>query len=136
MTHSFRDEKGVSRSKTIANLSKLPPYALSALDMALKGGEETSIFTGKDISYETSIPIGHVWALYRIASDIGMIKLLDCIGKERKAMVLSMIFVRYRRLRTQSSFGHAAQQASIIRYRRLRTVILFLKAVLHGFCSA
>jgi transposase len=94
LTHSFRDEKGVSRSKTIANLSKLPPYALSALDMALKGGEETSIFTGKDISYENSIPIGHVWVLYRIASDIGMIKLLDCIGKERKAMVLSMIFDR------------------------------------------
>jgi transposase len=94
LVHSYRDEEGMPRNKTIANLSKLPPYALDALDKALKGGGEVSMFTGKDISYERSIPIGHVWALYQIASDIEMVKFLDCIGKERKIMVLSMIFDR------------------------------------------
>lgn len=94
LVHSYRDEKGVPRNKTLANLSKLPPNALAVLDKALKGGEETPVFTGEDISYESSISIGHVWALYQIASEIGMVKFLDCIGKERKMMILSMIFDR------------------------------------------
>lgn len=94
LVHSYRDNKGVPRNKTLANLSKLPPHALDALDKALKEGKETPIFTGKDLSYESSISIGATWALYQIASDIGMIKSLEKIGKERKTMLLSMIFDR------------------------------------------
>jgi hypothetical protein len=94
LTHSYRDENGVPRNETILNLSKLPPRALAAVDAALREDEETSVFSRKDISYESSVPVGDVWALHQIADDIGMLKCLDRMGKERRAVILSMIFDR------------------------------------------
>ncbi len=48
LVHSYRDENGKPRNKTILNLSVLPEHALEALDAALRGGKSGEIYRKRE----------------------------------------------------------------------------------------
>ena len=61
LRESYRDENGVTRKRTLANLSKVPERVVAMLRAILKGG--TLIGTGSDeLQIERSLPHGHVAA--------------------------------------------------------------------------
>jgi hypothetical protein len=67
LRESYRDDRGRSQKRTLANLSKLPGEVVEALGALLKGG--TVIGTGPDeLEIERSLPHGHV------AAALGMIR--------------------------------------------------------------
>ena len=95
LVHSYRDENGKSRNKTILNLSVLPEHALEALDAALREGKNGERYNKEDIQYDTSLPVGDVWSVHKLSKDVGLADVLQkVLDKQDAGMVLAMIYDR------------------------------------------
>jgi transposase len=85
---SVREGKRV-RHETIANVSKLPPEAIEALSLALKG--VALIPAGEAFEIVYSRKHGHVEAVLSVARRLGIARLLDRESSRERDLCLAMI---------------------------------------------
>ena len=64
LRRTYRDG-GEVRNETVANLSRLPPEAVSAIEATLKG--QTLVRAGSEFAITRSLPHGHVAAVAAVA---------------------------------------------------------------------
>ena len=100
--HNYRS-KGKVLHKTIMNLSKWSAKEVDALDRILKGQRG---LTHQDIDIVQGKSIGAIWALKKIANELGISKIL---GEGRHAKIMLLLIVA--RIITQGSRRHALHWA-------------------------
>ena len=92
LRHTYRDG-GTDRHKTLANLSKMPPSLVVAVEAALKG--EVLVPAGQAaVTVAASLPHGHVAAVHAMARRLGLPALLGPAGRHRDialALVISRV---------------------------------------------
>ena len=88
---SIREGKRV-RHETIANVSKLPPEAIEALRLALRG--EALLPGTEALRITDSLPAGHADAVLGAARRLGLARLLDRSPSKQRDLVLAMICQR------------------------------------------
>ena len=92
LRHTYRED-GKVRHKTVANLSKMPPSVVDAVEAALKG--EALVPAGQAaVTIAASLPHGHVAAAHAMASRLGLPALLGPAGRHRDlalALVISRV---------------------------------------------
>src|SRR5271166_3865422 len=94
LRRTFRDGKKV-KHQTLANLSKLPPEAVDAIEATLKG--QTLVPAGEAFTITRSLPHGQVAAVTAMARTLGLPALLGPAGRARDiafALIVSRV-VRY-----------------------------------------
>jgi Transposase DDE domain len=80
------------RHETIANVSRLPPEAIEALALALRGVR--LLPAGVAFSIERSLPHGHVEAVLAAARRLGLARLLDRERCRERDLCMAMIVAR------------------------------------------
>jgi hypothetical protein len=90
LRRSFR-EGGKVRHETLANLSALPDAAIDALRAVLAG--DTLVAAGAGLEVERSLPHGHVAAVWAMADQLGLAKLLGPACPERD-LALALVVAR------------------------------------------
>ena len=88
---SVREGKRV-RHETIANVSKLPPAAIEALSVALRG--EAVLGGAESLRVTDSLPAGHAEAVLGAARRLGLARLLDRSPSKERDLALAMICQR------------------------------------------
>ena len=88
LRESYR-EGGRTIKRTLANLSMLPPEAVSALRAALKG--EHLVQAGSHFEVESSLPCGHVRAVRTAMDRLGMRELVSSRPCPEHDIVLALI---------------------------------------------
>jgi hypothetical protein len=88
LRRSFRDGARV-RHQTLANLSKLPPELVAAIEAATKG--QTLIPAGSEFSKARSLPHGHVAAVAAMARKLELAALLGRARRPRDIVVALII---------------------------------------------
>jgi hypothetical protein len=88
LRRSFRDGAKV-RHETLANLSKLPPELVAAIEAATKG--QTLIPAGSEFSKARSLPHGDVAAVAAMARKLGLAALLGPACRKRDIVVALII---------------------------------------------
>jgi Transposase DDE domain len=88
LRRSFRDGARV-RHQTLANLSKLPPELVAAIEAATKG--QTLIPAGSEFSKARSLPHGHVAAVAAMARKLELAALLGPASRARDIVVALII---------------------------------------------
>lgn len=78
---------------TLANLSALPPDAIAALRIILKGGQLVEA-SAKQFGVERSLPCGHVRAIKDAMERLGMTELISSKPCHERNVVLAMIAQR------------------------------------------
>ena len=106
---SIREGKRV-RHETIANVSKLPPEAIEALQAALAG--EALVGAG-GISIAASVPAGHVGAVLGAARRLGLARLLDRSPSKGRDLALAMICQRILRPGSKLATARSLQQSTL-----------------------
>ena len=82
LRESYRDERGKSQKRTLANLSKLPTEVVAGLKALLAGGT----VVGKDgLKVERSLPHGHVAAALGTVRKIALDRLILSTAKDEDA---------------------------------------------------
>ena len=99
LRRSFRDGDKV-RHQTLANLSKLPPETIAAIEATLKG--QTLVAAGSEFSKKRSLPHGDVAA---VAAMAGKLELAALLGPPCRArdIVVALIISRVRRPKSKLS---------------------------------
>jgi hypothetical protein len=111
LRESYRDERGRSQKRTLANLSKLPADVIEALRALLKGG--TVIGTGPgELEIERSLPHGHVAAALGMIRKIALDRLIlstsqDGAARRHGDLVVAMIVDRLIAPRSKLGFVRA-----------------------------
>jgi len=90
LRRSFRED-GKVRNETVANLSALPADAIEALRLALAG--KKLIEAGAGVRILRSVPHGHVAAVWAMAQQLGLTKLLGPASRMRD-LALALIISR------------------------------------------
>ena len=91
LRHTYRED-GKVRHKTVANLSKMPPAVVDAVEAALKG--EVLVPAGQAaVTVAKSLPHGHVAAVHAMAARLGLPALLGPAGRHRD-LALALIISR------------------------------------------
>jgi hypothetical protein len=90
LRRSYR-EGGKVKTETLANLSHLPSEAIAAVRASLAG--ETLVAASEGFEVERSLPHGHVAAVWTIAQQLGLAKLLGPAGAERD-LALALVVAR------------------------------------------
>ena len=93
LVHSYRDENGIPRNKTIFNLSMLPTHAVIALENALRFGSSTSLGQA-DVRYRSSVPFGDILAVKHLMDELGIGAGLGVLSEPQQQMALAMIVNR------------------------------------------
>ena len=91
LRQSYRDG-GAVKTRTLANLSALPPAGIEALRQVLAG--EILVSAGEALTIERSWPHGHVAAVLGTARKLGLEALLDPQPSRERNLVLAMIVAR------------------------------------------
>jgi hypothetical protein len=106
LRHTYRED-GKVRHKTVANLSKMPPSVVDAVEAALRG--EALVPAGQAaVTVAASLPHGHVAAAYAMAAKLGMPALLGPAGRHRDlalALVISRVVHPGSKLSTLAWWG-------------------------------
>ena len=101
VVENFRQNKKVCR-RVLANISKLPPQAIAAIDATLKGGDLSSALISKDnISFQSGTNFGGLWAIKKIAESLSIPEVL---GSSKNAMLVMIMICG--RILTQGSRRH------------------------------
>jgi len=87
-----RDGKRAIKT-TLANLSALPPDAIAALRIILKGGQLVEA-TSEQFVVERSLPCGHVRAIKTAMEKLGMAELISAKPCRERNVVLAMLAQR------------------------------------------
>jgi hypothetical protein len=90
LRRSYR-EGGKVKTETLANLSHLPPEAIAAVRASLAG--QTLVAASEGFEVERSLPHGHVAAVWAMARELGLAKLLGPACPERD-LVLALVVAR------------------------------------------
>jgi hypothetical protein len=90
LRRSFRED-GRVRHETLANLSALPQAGIDALRAVLAG--ETLVGASEAAQVERSLPHGHVAAVWAMAQELGLAKLLGPACAERD-LALALVVAR------------------------------------------
>jgi hypothetical protein len=90
LRRSYR-EAGKVKTETLANLSHLPPEAIAAVRASLAG--ETLVAAAEGFEVERSLPHGHVAAVWAMAHELGLAKVLGPAGPERD-LALALVVAR------------------------------------------
>jgi len=91
---SFRDDNGVPRTKTVVNLTGLPPHAVEAVRLALHHGSE-SASAGVPVGYSHSVPVGGAHAVRQVLQRLGVTDVLARhLSPKQLTAVLAMITQR------------------------------------------
>jgi len=90
LRRSYRED-GKVKNQTLANLSHLPPAALSALKRSLRG--EQLVSAADAVEVVRSLPHGHVAAVLGQARALGVPALLGPAGRQRD-LVLALLVAR------------------------------------------
>lgn len=91
---SYRDDNGVSRNRTVLNLTGLPPHAIHAVRVALREGPHATP-AGLPVRYSHSVPVGATHAVVHLLHDIGIGRALeDRLPAKQFTAVLAMIVQR------------------------------------------
>ncbi len=90
LRRSFR-EGGRVQHETLANLSALPPAGIEALRAVLAG--EALVAAGEAVAVERSLPHGHVAAVWAMARELGLAKVLGPACPERD-LALGLVVAR------------------------------------------
>ncbi|BBX95334.1 transposase [Mycobacterium lacus] len=99
LRRSFRDG-GKVRHQTLANLSKLPPEAIAAIEATLKG--HTLVAAGSEFSKTRSLPHGDVAA---VAAMAGKLKLAALLGPPCRARDIAVALIISRVVRPKSKLS-------------------------------
>ena len=91
LRQSYRDE-GAVKTRTLANLSALPPAGIEALRQVLAGA--VLVPAHEVLSIERSWPHGHVAAVLGTARKLGLEALLDPQPSRERDLVLAMVVGR------------------------------------------
>jgi transposase len=77
LRESYR-EKGKVKKRTIANLSNRTPEEIAAIKLALKHKGNLSVLGSlkESVELEEGLSVGAIWAVYQIAKDLGIKKVL------------------------------------------------------------
>nr|WP_239656523.1 IS1634 family transposase [Mycobacterium riyadhense] len=105
LRRTFRDGKKV-KHQTLANLSKLPPEAIEAIEATLRG--HTLVPAGEAFSITRSLPHGHVAAVTAMARTLGLPALLGPAGRARDiafALIVSRVVRPASKLSTLAGWG-------------------------------
>lgn len=94
LVSSYRDKNGVARNKTIMKLSNLPEHAVCALDVALCSGEAVQMVPRQSIKFYDAIPFGDIWAVFRLAENLGIIETFNQFPEEHRIATIAMIIDR------------------------------------------
>jgi hypothetical protein len=111
LRESYRDERGRSQKRTLANLSKLPAPVLEGLKALLRGG--TVLGVGEDgLRVERSLPHGHVAAALGTIRKLALDRLILSTTKDEhsqrmSALVVAMIVDRLIAPRSKLGFVRA-----------------------------
>ena len=114
LRESYRDEKGVTQKRTLANLSKLPDEVVAVLKAILKGGTLSSA-SPEDLRIERSLPHGHVAAVLGMIRKIALDRLLLSTAKDRASrrhcdLVVAMMVDRLIEPRSKLGFVRAVDE--------------------------
>jgi hypothetical protein len=90
LRRSYR-EGGKVKTETLANLSHLPPEAIAAVRASLAG--ETLVAASEAFEVERSLPHGHVAAVWAMAHQLGLAKVLGPACPERD-LALALVVAR------------------------------------------
>jgi hypothetical protein len=90
LRRSYR-EAGKVKTETLANLSHLPPEAIAAVRASLAG--ETLVAASEGFEVTRSLPHGHVAAVWAMAHELGLPKLLGPAGAQRD-LALALVVAR------------------------------------------
>lgn len=88
---SYR-ENGKNKSRTLANLTKLPPEVIETVRQALAG--ETMLPLSKTLTVEETLPAGHVRAVLGTMKKLGIPELLASRPSHERNLILGMIVER------------------------------------------
>jgi Transposase DDE domain len=116
LRESFRDERGRSQKRTLANLSKLPASLIEGIKTLLKGG----IAIGTDpasLCIERSLPHGHVAAALGTIRKIALDRLIlstakDAASRRSCDLVVGMIVDRLIAPHSKLGFVRAVDEAT------------------------
>jgi transposase len=85
---------GVGKSRTIANISHLPPHQIEALRLALKGKLPSAIALPDSFLISRSLPHGHVAAVLGSLRKLKLDSILDPHPCRNRDLVIAMIVAR------------------------------------------
>ena len=100
LRESYR-EGGKVKTRNIANLKHCKPEEIAAIELALKHKDDLSVLGGiKDLEIKEGPSIGALWAVFGVASDLGLTKALgsDFQGKLALWQVLARVLDQGSRL--------------------------------------
>lgn len=112
LRESYRDERGRSQKRTLANLSKLPGDVIAGLKALLKGG---TVIGSEELAIERSLPHGHVAAGLGMIRQIALDRLIlstnkDAVSRRYCDLVVGMIVDRLIEPRSKLSFVRAVDE--------------------------
>lgn len=101
VVENFRHNKKVCR-RILANISKLPPQAIAAIDAAIKGRDAIPVSTSeKDFSFTAGTNFGGLWSIKKIAESLFIPEVL---GPSKNATLVMIMICG--RILTQGSRRH------------------------------
>ena len=80
LVSSYRDEKGVPRTKVVQSLSHLPEHVVGAIDVALRSEGHVESVPIDTIKYLDSLPFGDTWAVWCVMKDLGIQDALEVLA--------------------------------------------------------
>ena len=96
LLQAYRDENGVSRNRTILNLSRLPLAIADAIEKVVRGGDtdKTPVYL-EDIIMPDNRSLGEVSVLKKLADKLGISRILNKqLGNLAGGLVLAMVINR------------------------------------------
>jgi len=96
IVQSYRNDEGKPSTRTIMNLSALPEHVVRAIDTALRYGNIANIAAVPmtDVHFEDALDFGHVWSVWRLMEQLGIVDLLDLLPRQHRHAIAGMIVDR------------------------------------------
>lgn len=95
---SYRDDDGTPRNKTLANLSKLPPFLVELIAAALRRGDASVLeeyVPIKEIKHLASLVVGPVFVVLSMLKQLGLFDLLKtCLAAKHFLVIVALVVER------------------------------------------
>ena len=114
LRESYRDEKGKSQKRTLANLSRLPAEVIAGVKALLAGG---TVVGRDELRVERSLPHGHVAAALGMVRQIALDRLILSTAKDEQSrrycdLVIGLIIDRLIAPRSKLGFVRVVDPAT------------------------
>ena len=95
---SYRDERGVARNRTLANLAKLPPFVVKLVDEALNRGDASVLeqyVSLQEVEYPGSVVVGPWSVALSLLKQLGVASLIEeHLPPRQAAAILAIVLER------------------------------------------